>query len=191
MIAAPLRSVPSALSAGQASHARSSVNRSPVSAAAACTSALLASTLLAACAPPTPTPVTEEAAKPATQPASAPVLATKKPSAAVADPAWFSPMIFPGATVTKKGRSPADDQGRFTAQILFSLPTGATLADCTDPIAKAVQGVIPQLDREETGGRITLKGAGPDYEVIAVCGDAKGTMTAFVSYRWTSATASE
>lgn len=144
-----------------------------------------------ACSPPTPTPAPSveapKAAPPSTEQQFA--AAAAKPSS-VADPPWFSPAIFPGATVTKKGRSPADDQGRFTSQILFSLPDGATLADCTDPIAKATQSVVPQLEREELGGRVTLKGTAKEYDVLAICGEAKGKMTAFVSYRWTAPTAS-
>lgn len=151
----------------------------------------LASLASLACSPPTPTPAPSveapKAAPPSTEQQFA--AAAAKPSS-VADPPWFSPAIFPGATVTKKGRSPADDQGRFTSQILFSLPDGATIADCTDPIAKATQSVVPQLEREELGGRVTLKGTAKEYDVLAICGEAKGKMTAFVSYRWTAPTAS-
>lgn len=156
-------------------------------------SALSAATLVAAgaCAPPEPSGAkpTAEAVKPTT-PVSGPPQMTapaKQPSAApaVADPPWFSPAIFPSGTVTKKGRSPADDQGRFTAQLLFTLPDGATLADCTDPIARATQAVAPTLEREEKDGRVNLKGSAADYDILAVCGEAKGKMTAFVSYRWT------
>lgn len=111
-------------------------------------------------------------------------MAHNKPSSSVSDPPWFSPAIFPKATVTKKGRSPADDQGRFTSQILFQLPDGATIADCTDPLARAVEGVVANLAREEKDGRVTLRGETVDYDVIFICGEAKGKMTAFVSYRW-------
>lgn len=161
------------------------------SALSAATFVGLASLASLACSPPTPTPAPSaeapKAAPPSTEQQFA--AAAAKPSA-VADPPWFSPAIFPGATVTKKGRSPADDQGRFTSQILFSLPDGATIADCTDPIAKATQSVVPQLEREELGGRVTLKGTAKEYDVLAICGEAKGKMTAFVSYRWTAPTAS-
>lgn len=185
MIAASPRSVPSALSAGPASLKFTSLRHAALLAALALAAPL-------ACAAPTPTPESEKAdAPPPPKPSEAQFSGTKKPDPTIADPPWFSPAIFPAATVTKKGRSPADDQGRFTAQILFTLPDGATLTDCTDPIAKAVEGAVPQLGREEQGDRITLRGAANDYEVVAMCGPAKGKMTAFVSYRWTAATTSQ
>jgi hypothetical protein len=156
--------------------------------------------LLAACSGPSPdairTTATAESVKSATPEAVAgtappppgPQLANNRPSPVVPDPPWFSPAIFPTGTVTKKGRSPADDQGRFTAQILFQLPDGATLADCTDPLTKVVDGVVTApLEREEKDGRVTLRGPATDYEVLFICGEAKGKMTAFVSYRWTAA----
>lgn len=103
-----------------------------------------------------------------------------------ADPRWFSPALYAGATVTKKGRSAADEQGRFTAQMLFALADGATLADCTDPLTQALADLVPRLEREEKDGRVTLKGDAKDgYQAVCVCGEVKGKMTAFVSYRWT------
>lgn len=157
--------------------------------------------LLAACSGPSPeavrTTATADSVKSATPEAvtppapAGPQLANNKPSPAIPDPAWFSPAIYPTATVTKKGRSPADDQGRFTAQILFQLPDGASLADCTDPLARAVEGVVANLDREQgADGRVTLRGQAADYDVVFICGEVKGKMTAFVSYRWTTPTAS-
>lgn len=112
-------------------------------------------------------------------------LTANAPSAAVPDPPWFSPALLPGATVTKKGRSPADDQGRFTAQILFAFPAGATLADCSEPLAEQLAKIVPKVSREEKDGRVTLSGDTSEHHVIFMCGEAKGTMTAFVSYRWT------
>lgn len=103
----------------------------------------------------------------------------------MADPPWFSPALLPGASVTKKGRSPADDQGRFTSQILFALPPGSSLADCTDPLAAALAKIVPTVSREEKDGRVTLTGDTPEQHVIFMCGDVEGTVTAFVSYRWT------
>jgi hypothetical protein len=103
----------------------------------------------------------------------------------VPDPAWFSPALLPGATVTKKGRSPSDDQGRFTAQILFAFPAGASLKDCTDPLAAALAKIVPSVQREEKDGRVTLSGDTEGQHVMFICGDANGTLTAFVSYRWT------
>jgi hypothetical protein len=153
--------------------------------------------VLAACSGPSPeairTTATAESVKSTTPtavegaelPPAGPQLANNRPNPVVPDPPWFSPAIFPKATVTKKGRSPADDQGRFTSQILFQLPDGATIADCTDPLARAVEGVVTELGREEKDGRVTLRGPAGDYEVLFICGEAKGKMTAFVSYHWT------
>lgn len=105
--------------------------------------------------------------------------------AKVPDPAWFSPLLLPGASVTKKGRSPADDEGRFTSQILFALPSGATMTDCTEPLAEALAKIVPEVKREEKDGRITLSGDTPEYKVLFICGDANGTLSAYTSYRWT------
>lgn len=107
------------------------------------------------------------------------------PPTSLPDPPWFSPALLPKATVTKKGRSPADDQGRFTAQILFAFPPGASLTDCTEPLQEALAKVVPEVKREEKDGRVTLSGDTDDQHVIFMCGDVKGTLTAFVSYRWT------
>lgn len=125
---------------------------------------------------------------PAPKPAPPPAGLTMGGGASGApDPEWFSPLLYPSATVTKKGRTQADEQGRFTAQLLFALPSGATLADCVDPLTEKLAAVVPTLGREEKDGRVTMKGDSPDgYQVICVCGEAKGTMSAFVSYRWTS-----
>lgn len=132
------------------------------------------------------TPVSPEA--PPTAPPTTPQLSMPQRTAhasPVPDPPWFSPALLPGATVTKKGRSPADDQGRFTANILFALPAGATLDDCVRPLSEQLAKIVPTVAREEKDGRVTLSGDTPDQHVMVICGEAKGTMSAFVSYRWT------
>src|SRR5690606_2608934 len=103
---------------------------------------------------------------------------TNAPSASIPDPPWFSPALLPKARVTKKGRSPADDQGRFTAQILFAFPPDATLEDCTGPLAEALAKIVPEVKREESDGRVTLSGDTAEHHVLFICGDAKGTLTA-------------
>lgn len=156
---------------------------------------LAASTLaLSACGPaPKPSGAAGEPEKPAPT-ASAPAadaspsgtnFSTNAPSASIPDPPWFSPALLPKARVTKKGRSPADDQGRFTAQILFAFPPDATLEDCTGPLAEALAKIVPEVKREESDGRVTLSGDTAEHHVLFICGDAKGTLTAFTSYRWT------
>lgn len=133
-------------------------------------------------------PVTSVAA-PESEPAApqrpGPQLTVNPPAAGIADPPWFSPALLPGASVTKKGRSPADDQGRFTAQILFAFPAGASMTDCTEPLNTALQKLVPSVTREEKDGRVTLSGDTDSQHVMFMCGDVKGTLTAFVSYRWT------
>jgi len=128
---------------------------------------------------------TPEAAPAAPTPSGGPAFSSNAPVSTVPDPAWFSPALLPGASVTKKGRSPTDDQGRFTAQILFAFPSGASLKDCTDPLAAALAKIVPTVQREEKDGRVTLSGDTADQHVMFICGDANGTLTAFVSYRWT------
>ncbi|MDC0717790.1 hypothetical protein [Nannocystis bainbridge] len=141
----------------------------------------------AAPAKPTAEPVksTTPAAAPTPAPAGGVQLSTNAPASSVADPSWFSPALLPGASVTKKGRSPTDDQGRFTSQILFAFPAGATLKDCVDPLAAALAKIVPTVQREEKDGRVTLTGDTAEQHVMFMCGDANGTLTSFVSYRWT------
>ncbi|MDC0668858.1 hypothetical protein [Nannocystis radixulma] len=124
-------------------------------------------------------------AAPTPAPSGGQQFSANAPASTVPDPAWFSPALLPGATVTKKGRSPSDDQGRFTAQILFAFPAGASLKDCTDPLAAALAKIVPTVQREEKDGRVTLSGDAEGQHVMFICGDANGTLTAFVSYRWT------
>lgn len=91
----------------------------------------------------------------------------------------------------KKGRSPADDQGRFASHILFALPADAKLSDCVDPLTAALGRVVAEVKREDKDGRVTLTGQAPDHDVTVVCGEVEGTVTAFVSYRWTQSPPSQ
>lgn len=170
----------------------------PAASRSVCSAAFVLTLALAACGPSpnaARTTATANSVKSDTQVSTPPAgeangpqfsANTHKQSASTApDPAWFSPALLPKATVKKKGRSPADDQGRFTAHILFALPADATLNDCVDPLTAALDGVVPEVKREEKDGRITLTGVAPDQDVTIVCGAVEGTVTAFVSYRWT------
>jgi hypothetical protein len=101
------------------------------------------------------------------------------------DPSWFRLELFPGATLTNSGRTPADAKGLFSTQMLFTLADGTSQAACLDTLGTALKDVVPELAREEgKDGRVTLRGSNADYQVIAICGDAKGKPSAYVSYRW-------
>ncbi|RMG96282.1 MAG: hypothetical protein D6705_11600 [Deltaproteobacteria bacterium] len=111
------------------------------------------------------------------------------PSQALRDPPWFHPNIYPGATVKKTGRSEADAQGRFASQILLELPAEANVDTCVSFAEKAIKPHVPSLaktdDAQAGPGRVTLRGSTEHYEATVVCGEAKGTVRAFLSYRWT------
>jgi hypothetical protein len=101
------------------------------------------------------------------------------------DPAWFRDDLFAGATVTTAGRTQKDEQGLFTTQMRFALAAGTTVAACLEVFEAALKGALPSYTREEgEDGRVTLRGSNADYDVIAICGTAKGEPSAYVSYRW-------
>ncbi len=100
------------------------------------------------------------------------------------DPAWFKLDIFPGATVTSSGRTQKDDQGLYATQMLLSLPAGTTREACVDALSKAASPAVPNLQQTEKDGRINLTGGNDDYAVTMLCGEGKGKMSAYVSYRW-------
>lgn len=101
------------------------------------------------------------------------------------DPPWFKPDMFPGATITSSGRTQKDEQGLFSTQMLLALPAGTTRDACVDALKAAVAVSMPILEAK-TGKdeRVTLTGTNADYQVTMLCGEAKGTMSAYVSYRW-------
>lgn len=101
------------------------------------------------------------------------------------DPPWFRDDLFAGATVTSSGRTQKDAQGLFTTQMRFALAAGTTVPACLEVFDRALTGVLPGISREEgKDGRVTLRGSNGDYDVIAICGSAKGEPSAYVSYRW-------
>ncbi|HEY0136224.1 MAG TPA: hypothetical protein VGB85_19200 [Nannocystis sp.] len=100
------------------------------------------------------------------------------------DPPWFKPDLFPGAKVTSSGRTQKDEQGLFASQMLLALPAGTTREACVDALMAAVSGSIPTLDQQPGQDRVTLTGSNDDYHVTMLCGESKGTMSAYVSYRW-------
>lgn len=101
------------------------------------------------------------------------------------DPPWFRVDLFPGATMTSSGRTQRDEQGLFSTQMLLTLADGTTRDTCVDTLRTALASAIPALDSVEgKGGRMTLTGKTDDYEVTAICGEGKGKMSAYISYRW-------
>lgn len=106
------------------------------------------------------------------------------------DPPWLRRDMFPGATVKTAGRTMPDEAGLFSTQMLFALADGTTVDACLTTMTAALAGAMPELAREEgKDGRVTLKGRTADYSVVAICGEAKGKPTAYISYQWLTAPA--
>lgn len=100
------------------------------------------------------------------------------------DPPWFNLDILPGATVTSSGRTQKDEQGLYSTQMLLSLPAGTTREACVDALHKAVSPSVPNLQQTPKDDRISLGGGNDDYTVTMLCGEGKGKMSAYLSYRW-------
>ena len=108
----------------------------------------------------------------------------------VRDPAWFNPGIWPGANVTKTGRSEADANGLFSSQILLDLPAGTTRDQCINGLMDKIKGDVADLaiDPKSEGaanGQIIARGSTEHIKVTLVCGEAKGAMKAYLGYQWT------
>ena len=101
------------------------------------------------------------------------------------DPSWFKVELFPGATVTSTGRTQKDEQGLFSTQMLLALPAGTTREACVETLQAALAADVPTLTQQPgKDDRVTLTGSNADYHVTMLCGAAKGTMSAYLSYRW-------
>jgi hypothetical protein len=156
---------------------------------------------------PTPTkPIAAKEVKPATEPADAKRVEAKAPTPAepsadakappddprgarFVDPPWFRKELFPDATSANVSRTQRNEQGLFSSQILFDLPAGTTADACVKTLREAVQKEVPDLQESPDAklpGRLQLSGKTDRYSVMMICGDAKGTMRAFVSFEWTS-----
>ncbi|MCB9703321.1 MAG: hypothetical protein H6711_15620 [Myxococcales bacterium] len=139
-------------------------------------------------AAPAPPPAAAEAAPAA---AAAPKLSAtpapppRGPDVNLRDPAWFRQTLFEGATLVKQGRSPADEAGLFASQITMTLPEGVDRDACVARLKEEVGRDVPELREEDKDGRVTLSGETENYSVTLICGEAKGRMTSFISYRWT------
>ena len=122
----------------------------------------------------------------AVAPSGSDLIAGNAPNPALRDPAWFRPTIFPGATVIKEGRAPADEAGLFASQITLQLAEGTDIDACVEQLMTAVGAEVPGLAVEEQGDRRSITGATEHYKLTLLCGEAKGHMTAYISYNWTS-----
>ena len=102
------------------------------------------------------------------------------------DPSWFRLELFPGATVSSSGRTAKDAQGLYSTQMLLALPAGTTRDACVDTLRNALAADLPTLEQKQDlkDGRVNLTGSNADYSVTLVCGEAKGTMSAYLSYHW-------
>lgn len=122
------------------------------------------------------------------EPTKSPMLAAGGPHTGPvpgpSDPAWFKPDIFPGATVTSSGRTQKDEQGLYSTQMLLALPAGTTRDACVDALSNAASPAVPNLAQTDKDGRINLTGGNDDYSVTMLCGEGKGKMSAYLSYRW-------
>ena len=103
------------------------------------------------------------------------------------DPPWYRKTLFPDATVTSTARSEANEQGLFQSHIVFELKQGTTMEQCAEHLEKSVGETVPNLSREQQpDGRLKISGSTDRYNVTLLCGEAKGTMRAYVAFEWTS-----
>ena len=102
------------------------------------------------------------------------------------DPPWFRETLFENATNKDFKRSELDENGLFSSQFLFDLPESETVDTCVKTLQDKTAKYLPDLERTDKDGRVTLRGKTDRYETTFMCGEAKGVMKAYVSFRWTS-----
>lgn len=145
-----------------------------------------ATTLEAKTAPP---PVVEAKTAPAPTEDAFPGDASDPLGKRFVDPTWFRKELFADATSAKVSRSQRNEKGLFSSQILFDLPAGTTAEQCAQTLMDKVGKEVPNLAKSEDAkmaGRLQIKGSTDRYSVTMMCGDAKGTMRAYVSFEWTT-----
>ncbi len=134
-----------------------------------------------------PAPAKPASAEPAVSdaPSSEPP-AAKDLGAARIDPPWFkTTMLGEGANMVDTARSEADDAGRFKSHIVFELAEGTSLEACAKQITDAIGSAVEMSQEKQPDGRLKLTGSTDTYAVTSMCGEAKGTMRAYVAYEWT------
>jgi len=102
------------------------------------------------------------------------------------DPSWFRPTIFADAKVLSQGRAAADENGLFSSQITLQLDLGVDEDTCVRHLLDSVGADVPGLEVEDKGDRRSITGETSTYSVVLLCGEAKGRMTAYISYTWTA-----
>ena len=102
------------------------------------------------------------------------------------DPPWFRETLFENATKKDFKRSELDENGLFSSQFLFDLPQSETVDTCVKTLQDKTAEWVKDLERTDKDGRATLRGKTDRYETTFMCGEAKGVMKAYVSFRWTS-----
>lgn len=115
---------------------------------------------------------------------SMPAAVGEKPK--LRDPSWFKPTMFADAKVLSQGRAAADENGLFSSQITLQLSEGTNIDACVVHLIDAVRADVPELKFEDKGDRHSITGSTSTYSVVLLCGEAKGRMTAYISYTWTS-----
>jgi hypothetical protein len=102
------------------------------------------------------------------------------------DPPWFRPDAIAGTTVFRSSRTEADEQGRFSSQLILDFPAGTTVDACADQLRELVQPHVPDLaPTVSADGRVTLRGKTPAYGVTLLCGAVSDKVRAYVGYAWT------
>ncbi|MEM6290470.1 MAG: hypothetical protein AAGA54_04365 [Myxococcota bacterium] len=132
-------------------------------------------------------PAKPETAEPAVSeaPSSEPAEVANLGAARI-DPPWFkTSMLGEGANMVNSARSEADDAGRFKSHMVFELPEGTSIEDCAKQTTDAVGSAVELSQEKQPDGRIKLTGSTGTYAVTSMCGEAKGTMRAYVAYEWT------
>ena len=144
--------------------------------------------------PPAPPPAAEGKTAKAVAPSAPKAAPGAVGRADLRDPPWFRPNVWPGASVTKSGRTEADAMGLFASQILLDLPKDATVEKCVETLREKVVPHVANLavDPKAPGApeRVTLRGQTEHYRATIVCGkvpakgDAPEVVKAFLSYEW-------
>ena len=142
----------------------------------------------AGAAEPVPSAVAASASRPNAPDSEGLVLRMPTKSARAAggahpgDPPWFREDLFAGATLVKRGHTSPDAEGKISAQITLRLADGTTREECLRTLRAAVEGEVAGLSELAAADRTTLTGEAERYAVTLICGEARGAMTAYLSW---------
>ena len=112
----------------------------------------------------------------------APTKSARPAGARPGDPPWFREDLFAGATLVKRGHTSPDAEGKISAQITLRLADGTTREECLRTVRAAVQDEVASLHELAAADRTTLTGEAERYTVTLICGEARGAMTAYLSW---------